>query len=189
MRLLFAALLLHVGLVQAADPALVAAAKAAQPAVIESLKDMVAIESGSANVAGLNRMADYVERRLKAAGAQTERIKVTRGPGASILKATFTGSGRKRILMLGHMDTVYLEGILATQPYKVDGNKLYGPGIADDKGGLAVILHSLEILKAAGRRDYAQLTVLINPDEEICSVGTGGMIAQLASEHDVVSSC
>src|SRR5258706_2269040 len=71
----------------------------------------------------------------------------------------------------------------------MDGNKLYGPGIADDKGGLAVILHSIEILKAAGWRDYAQLTVLINPDEEIGSVGSGELIAKLASEHDVVLSC
>jgi len=189
MRVLAFLLLCGSVVVQAADQALLSAAKAAQPAVVETLKGMVAIESGSTNLAGLARMADYLERRLKAAGAQTERIKVTRGPGASMVKATFTGSGRKRILMLGHMDTVYLEGILASQPYKLDGNKLYGPGIADDKGGLAVILHSIEILKAAGWRDYAQLTVLINPDEEIGSVGSGELIAKLASEHDVVLSC
>jgi glutamate carboxypeptidase len=173
----------------AADAKLLSAAQAAQPAVVETLKDMVAIESGSANLAGLARMADYLERRLKAAGAQTERIKAARGPGASMVKATFTGSGAKRILMIGHMDTVYPEGILASQPYKLDGNKLYGPGIADDKGGLAVILHSIEILKAAGWRDYAQLTVLINPDEEVGSPGSGELIAKLASESDVVLSC
>ncbi len=181
--------LLAAGLAQAADPVLLGAAKAAQPAVIETLKDMVAIESGSTNVAGLGRMADYLERRLKAAGAQTERIKPTRGPGAAILKATFTGNGRKRILLLAHMDTVYPEGTLAAQPYKVDGNKLYGPGIADDKGGLAVILHSMEILKAANWRDYAQITVLINADEEIGSLGSGDLISKVASEHDVVLSC
>jgi glutamate carboxypeptidase len=190
MRALLAFLLLGGSVVaHAADQALLSAAKAAQPAVVETLKGMVAIESGSTNLAGLARMADYVEGRLKAAGAQTERIKVTRGPGAAIVKAIFTGKGRMRILMLGHMDTVYLEGILASQPYRQDGNRLYGPGIADDKGGLAVILHSLEILKAAGWRDYAQLTVLINPDEEIGSVGSGELIAKLASEHDVVLSC
>jgi glutamate carboxypeptidase len=173
----------------APDAALLQAAQAAQPAVIESLKDMVAIESGSADVAGLGRMADFVERRLKALGMRTERIKVSSGPGAVMVKGTLTGSGRKRLMLIGHMDTVYPAGILASQGYKVDGNRIYGPGIADDKGGLAVILHSLEILKAAGWRDYATLTVLMNPDEEIGSIGSGETIAAVAAEHDVVLSC
>ncbi len=178
-------------LARAADPdaALLSAARAAQPAVIESLKEMVSLESGSANLTGLARMADFVERRLQALGAQTERIKVTRGPGAFMVKGTLTGIGRKRIMMMAHMDTVYPVDILASQPYKVDGNRLYGPGIADDNGGIAVILHSLEILQAAGWRDYAQLTVLFNPDEEIGSIGSGETIGPLADQHDVVLSC
>ncbi len=170
------------------DKALLDAARAAQPALIGTLKDMVLIESGSANVAGVTRMADYTENRLKALGAQTERIKVSSGPGGTMVRGTFTGTGSKRILLIGHLDTVYQEGILATQPYKVDGNRIYGPGIADDKGGLAVVLQSLEILKQAGWRDYARLTVLFNPDEEIGSVGSGETIAAIAAENDVVLS-
>jgi glutamate carboxypeptidase len=189
MKPIIAALLLCASLAQAADPKLPGAAKGAEPAVIQTLKDLVAIESGSANVAGLEKLAAYAEQRLKALGAQTERLKVTRGPGGPMLKATLTGTGGKRILLLAHMDTVYQEGILATQPQKQDGNRLYGPGIADDKGGIAVILHSLEILKAAGWRDYARITVLLNPDEEIGSIGSGEAIAALAAEHDFVLSC
>jgi glutamate carboxypeptidase len=71
----------------------------------------------------------------------------------------------------------------------VDGNRIYGPGIADDKGGIAVILHSLAILKERGWKDYAQLTVLFNPDEEVGSIGSGELISQLADQHDVVLSC
>ena len=169
------------------DVALLEAARKAQPAVVESLKDMVTIESGSANAEGLTRMADYTERRLKELGAQTERIKATRGPG-TLVKGTFDGTGTKRLMMIAHMDTVYPVNTLASQPYRLDGNKLYGPGIADDKGGIAVILHSLQILKDAGWRGYARLTVLFNPDEEIGSVGSGEAIAALADEHDVVLS-
>ena len=77
---------------------------------------------------------------------------------------------------------------LASEPYRQDGNKLYGPGIADDKGGIAVILHSLAILKDAGWRDYAQLTVLFNHDEEVGSTTSGETIAQLADQHDYVFS-
>ncbi|CAG9179433.1 glutamate carboxypeptidase [Cupriavidus respiraculi] len=172
----------------APDAALLEAARAAEPAVIVSLKDMVAIESGSANEAGLAAMADYTERRLAALGARTERVAPAAGR-SPIVKATLSGSGTRRVMLIAHMDTVYPAGTLATQPIRLDGNRLYGPGIADDKGGIAVILHALEILKARGWRDYAQLTVLFNADEEVGSTGSGDIISRLADEHDVVLSC
>jgi glutamate carboxypeptidase len=173
--------------VAAADEKLLAAARAAQPAVIESLREMVLIESGSQDAPGLKSMADYVEGRLRALGAATERIKAGIGPG-EMIKGTFTGTGKRNFMLLAHMDTVYGKGILATEPYRQDGNKLYGPGIADDKGGIALILHSLAILRDAGWKDYARLTVLVNPDEEIGSNGSGETIATLGDAHDVVLS-
>jgi glutamate carboxypeptidase len=169
------------------DEKLLAAARAAQPAVIESLREMVSIESGSADAAGLKRIGDYLEARLRALGAATERIKAGAGPG-EMVRGTFTGSGKRRFLLIAHMDTVYAPGILASEPYRQDGNKLYGPGIADDKGGIAVILHSLAILRDAGWRDYASLTVLFNPDEEVGSRGSGETLAALGAEADVVLS-
>ena len=170
------------------EPQWFAAAQGAEPAVIASLKDMVAIESGSGNAAGLAQMADYVEQRLRDVGARTERIAGAAGQG-TMVRGTLTGTGTKKLMLIAHMDTVYPAGTLATQPYHRDGNRLYGPGIADDKGGIAVILHSLAILKDAGWRDYAQLTVLFNQDEEVGSTGSGETIARLAAEHDVVFSC
>lgn len=173
----------------AADEKLKAAAEQAQPALIETLHDMVMIESGSGDVAGLARMADFTEARLKALGARTERRKTTRGAGADMVIGTFDGSGSKRLMLIAHMDTVYQKGVLATQPYHVDGNRIYGPGIADDKGGIAVILHALKILQESGWRDYARLTVSFNPDEEVGSIGSGEFISALADQHDVVLSC
>jgi glutamate carboxypeptidase len=171
----------------AADEKLLAAARGAQPAVIDSLREMVLIESGSQDAAGLKAMADYVEGRLRTLGAVTERIPAGVGPG-EMVKGSFTGTGKRSFLLIAHMDTVYGKGILATEPYRQDGNKLYGPGIADDKGGIAVILHSLAILRDAGWKDYARLTVLFNPDEEIGSNGSGELIATLGDAHDVVLS-
>ena len=172
----------------APDARLKAAAEAAQPAVIESLKQMVAIESGSLDVAGLAKLADLTEGRLKALGFATERRKATRGAGADIVVGTLKGAGGRNILLLAHMDTVYTAGILGSQPYKQDGNRLYGPGIADDKGGIAVILHSLAILREQGWRDFGTLTVVFNPDEEVGSLGSGELIAELGSRHDCVLS-
>jgi glutamate carboxypeptidase len=143
----------------APDEKLKAAAEATQPALIETLHEMVLIESGSGDVEGLAKMADFTEARLKALGATTERRKTTSGAGADMVIGSFTGTGTRKLMLIGHMDTVYQKGILATQPWRVDGNRIYGPGIADDKGGLAVILHALKILGDAGWRDYAKLTV------------------------------
>jgi len=172
----------------APDAKLLGAAQAAQPAVVDTLKSLVLIETGSGDVDGLAKMAALLDDRLKALGFKTERRKTTAGAGADIVIGTLKGSGKRNIMLQGHMDTVYLAGILQTQPYKLDGNKLYGPGIADDKGGLAVILHALKILNDTGWKDYATLTVLVNPDEEVGSVGSGEIISTLADQHDTVLS-
>jgi glutamate carboxypeptidase len=172
----------------APDAKLLAAATAAQPAVIESLKELVGIETGSADAEGLAKMATLLDNRLRALGFKTERRKSMVGAGADIVVGTLAGSGKKKIMLQAHMDTVYERGILQSQPYKVDGNKLYGPGIADDKGGIAVILHGLKILADAGWKDFAQITVLFNADEEVGSAGSGEIIAALADQHDTVLS-
>lgn len=173
----------------APDEKLKTAAESARPALIETLHEMVLIESGSGDVEGLKKMADLTEGRLKALGATTERRKTTSGAGADMVIGTFAGTGSKKLMLIGHMDTVYQKGILTTQPWRVDANRIYGPGIADDKGGLAVILHALKILGDAGWRDYGKLTVAFNPDEEVGSIGSGEIIAELADQHDVVLSC
>ena len=111
--------------IAAPDEKLRTAAEAAQPALIETLRDMVMIESGSGDAEGLAKMADFTEARLKALGAKTERRKATRGTGADIVIGTFEGTGRKKLMLMAHMDTVYQRGILATQPYRVDGNRIY----------------------------------------------------------------
>ncbi len=173
----------------AADEKLKAAAEQEKAPLIDTLRDMVMIESGSSDVEGLKKMADFTEARLKALGAKTERRKTTAGVGADMVIATFEGTGTRKLMLMAHMDTVYQRGILTSEPYRVDGNKIFGPGIADDKGGIAVVLHALKILKDTGWRDYAKLTVSFNPDEEVGSIGSGEIIAELADQHDVVLSC
>jgi glutamate carboxypeptidase len=171
------------------DEKLRSMADAAKPELIETLRSMVMIESGSSDVEGLAKMADFVEARLKAMGAKTERRRVTRGAGADIVIGTFEGTGRAKLMLMAHMDTVYERGILTTQPWRVDGERIFGPGIADDKGGIAVVLHALKILKEVEWRDYAKITVLFNPDEEVGSIGSGELISEIADQHDFVLSC
>jgi glutamate carboxypeptidase len=104
------------------------------------------------------------------------------------VRATFTGTGTSRILLIAHMDTVYLKGMAEKQPFRVEGDKAFGLAIADDKQGIAVILHTLAMLNSLGMRDYGTLTVLINGDEEISSPGSRKLLSRLGAEHDVTMS-
>jgi glutamate carboxypeptidase len=186
---------------QAVEPIL-RLAQAEKAATLKTLEELVNHESGSRDIEGLDKLADYIASRLKALGGQVElleakpedmyRMHDTPPKVGKMVKATFTGSqgtsGRK-ILLIAHMDTVYLKGMLAKQPFRIEGNRAFGLGIADDKGGVAVILHALAVLQQANFKDYGQITVLINGDEEISSPGSRATLTQLGSTHDAVFSC
>ena len=184
-----AALVVPSGFAQAADlaPRLRAAAAAERPEVIETLKDLVSIESGTMDAPGLSRIADHLQARLEALGMRVERRR-PEGAKGEVLIGRLSGSGRRRLMLIAHMDTIYAPGTLAAEPIRIEGDRLYGPGVADSKGGIAVILHSLKMLRDAGWQDYATLTVLFNGDEESQSAGSGPIITALAAEHDVVLS-
>jgi glutamate carboxypeptidase len=173
-------------------------ARQERAAYLDTLRELVSIESGSRDVEGLDRAATLIANRFRALGGQVELVaagadtyKMEDTPaqiGKSVV-ATFKGSGAKRILLLAHMDTVYQRGMAASQPYRVEGDRAYGLGIADDKSGVALAIHAVAILKALGNQQYATLTVLINADEEISSPGSRNLITRLGSEHDAVFSC
>lgn len=182
---LIAAALLANPVIAAPDKALLAAATAAAPAVTPTLQQLVEIETGSTDAEGMAAMANYLESRFQALGATVERIKPKGNAKGDIIVATLKGTGKSNLLLLGHMDTVYLHGALAKAPFRVADGKAYGPGIADDKGGLAVILHTLPLLK---KSDFGTITVSINTDEEQGSLGSGAAITELARGKQAVLS-
>jgi glutamate carboxypeptidase len=164
---------------------LLAAATAEAPRVTATLEQLVNIETGSSDAEGMAAMGDYLEGRFKTLGASVERIKPKGNAKGDIIVATLKGKGRSNLLLIGHMDTVYQRGALAKAPFRVEDGKAYGPGIADDKGGLAVILHALPLL---GPKDFGTITIAINTDEETGSLGSGAAITDLARGKDAVLS-
>lgn len=168
-----------------------------QQAYLDTLQELVSIESGSADIDGLNRIADRIAARLRALGGDVEFVEPPAGmvrfqntpprTGKSVV-GRFRGTGSGRILLLAHMDTVYPRGMLASQPFRVEGDRAYGLGIADDKHGVALILHLIATLKALAFSDYGLITVQINGDEEVSSAGSRTLITRLGSEHDLVLS-
>ncbi len=180
---------------QAAEPVL-SLAKKEKPALLETLKELVSIESGSRDHEGLDKLAGLIAGRLKELGGQVALVepsdiyKMDDTPEkiGKMVRATFAGTGTKKILLIAHMDTVYPRGMLAQQPFRVEGDRAYGLGIADDKQGVAVILHTLAMLKAMNFREYGTLTVLINGDEELSSPGSRSLLTRLGAEHDATFS-
>src|SRR5258708_16685168 len=176
-----------------------ALAQKEKPAVVETLRELVNIESGSRDKEGLDRLAARLGERLAALGAKVElyepnaadtyRLFDTPKEIGKVVVARFQGSGTRRIMLLAHMDTVYPHGTLAKRPFRVESARAYGPGIADDKGGVALILHTLAVLKAMNYRGYGTLTVVIDGDEEISSPGARAFIQRAGAEHDFVFSC
>jgi glutamate carboxypeptidase len=172
-------------------------AKEHEPLLLKTLEQLVGIESGSRDLEGVGEIAKVIATRLQASGMKVE-IKPTQAPdfhpqlkGAALgpmVYATKAGTGQRKVLLIAHMDTVYTRGMGAKQPFRIDGDKAYGLGIADDKNGVALILHTVQMLDQLGFKDYAQLGVLINADEEVGSPGSGPFITQKGSEYDAVLS-
>lgn len=167
------------------------------PKLLKTLEILTSIESGSLDLDGLAKVAAVVSDRLKAAGMTVEHIP-SKAPdnhlllkGATLGSAVYgrlKGTGSKKVLLIAHMDTVYTKGMLAKQPFRVEGNRAYGLAISDDKGGIALILHTVDLLHRLGFTDFSELGVLINADEEIGSPGSSALLTRLGSEYDAVFS-
>jgi len=172
-------------------------AQAQTPALLDTLKTLVSIESGSRDLEGLEKISQLIGNRLQQLGMEVKTIP-TQAPdfhpqlkGAklgSVVMGTKKGKGQKKVLMIAHMDTVYLKGMVAKQPFRIDGNRAYGLAISDDKGGVALILHTVQMLQDLGFDDYAELAVAINGDEEVGSAGSSALLVRLGEEYDAVMS-
>lgn len=180
------------------DAAVQRAAAAQKQPLLDTLKELVSIETGSRDLEGLTRATELVAGKLRALGAQVDfiepqdassyRMADTPEKIGRMVRGTFRGKGTKKILLIAHIDTVYLKGMLEKQPFRIDGSRAYGLGIADDKQGVAMVVHLASLLKALGFDEFGTLTVLVNADEEISSPGSRAFLSQAGSEHDAVLS-
>jgi glutamate carboxypeptidase len=173
------------GPVLAKDGAVYAQAQQARAEATALLERLVNIDSGTGNEAGIDQVGAIVVAELRALGAHIELSSAAPAAGKNIL-ATFNGKGSRKLLVIAHLDTVFADGTAAKRPFKIVGQRAYGPGVADNKGGIVATLFALKILKAVKFNDYARITLLFNSNEETGSVGTRTLIEQQSKLHDVV---
>ena len=167
------------------DDGLWKAAEAARDGQLKLLETVVNIDSGTGDVEGGRRVMDVLAPRLAALGARVERVPAEIPGLPENLVATLKGKGKGKILLIGHIDTVFEPGTTAKWRYAASGDRATGPGVGDEKGGVVQAITALEILSARGFRGYDTLTLLIETSEERGSPGTRALIDRLVKSHDV----
>ncbi len=125
-------------------------------------------ESPSGDKAALDRLGEHLAAALQDAGGAVEML--PQGEAGNHLRAVFPGADRsRRVLVLCHMDTVWAVGQLQKQPLRREGDRLYGPGVYDMKGGITQAVFALRALRALGRSPAADVVALVTSDEEVGS--------------------
>jgi len=167
-----------------------------QGAMLGRLVEWASVNTGSANLPGLAELLGRIETQAARLGGEARRVDLpaygsiddagrpTTTRFGQALHLTKHPDAQRRVFLCIHYDTVFGKDH-AFQDVRQEGNTLYGPGVADAKGGLVVMLAALEALersKLAGRIGW---DVVINPDEEVGSHGSDALITEAASRCDV----
>jgi len=167
-------------------------AQAGLPAYLADLERLVNIDCGSYSPAGVNEVADWVAADLASNGATVERLPDGQGRFGDTVIGRFDGrpGAGPRVLLIGHMDTVFEDGTAAERPFRIEDGNAKGPGVSDMKGGLLLGLRAIAALRAfAGGRlerlPFESITFVANPDEEIGSPSSTPHIRRLAESTDV----
>ncbi len=145
----------------AKDAKVWAAAEKARPAQLKLLEEVVNIDSGTGDVEGGRKVAAILRARREALCMTVEAVPAEAPGLPDNLVARLKGTGKGRILMIGHLDTVFEPGTAAKRPYTMTGDRLTGPGVGDEQGGVVHGIYALQILKALGFKAYAQIPFLI----------------------------
>ena len=139
--------------------------------MLADLEYLVSIESPSHDIEAITRSAgsvrDVIERRL---GRHAELVDSEAGPHVH----TRFGQSSK-VLIVGHHDTVFPRGALATRPFGVSGGRATGPGVFDMKGGIVLAIHALSLLD-----DLDGVELLLTSDEEVGSKASRALIEERA---------
>ena len=164
--LFFAALTALGAQLSPAEAALVKTIDAEVPRTTALLETLVNIHSGTENPAGVREVARHMEAELTPLGFTVRWVPMDAVKRAGHLLAEHKGTKGKRILIIGHMDTVFGPAS-PFQKFERSGDRAVGPGTEDMKGGLAVLVSSLRALQAGGVLEPMRIRIVLTGDEGI----------------------
>ena len=154
-----------------------------QHELLQRLEHIVNIDSGTGQMEGVNLIISLLEQWMDEIG-----FSVTLHPSHQFgnnLVARCRGKGRIRLLLVGHVDTVYAWGTAATQPFSLRDDIAFGPGVIDMKSGVLMGMYALRVLQEAGFEEYGELCVVFNNDEEVGSPGSIPLLREIAQQVDI----
>src|SRR5690625_2694214 len=142
-----------------------------QDEVIRFFKEIIEIESPTTDREAVNQVGNLLKRKVSELGAEIETIPSRVDDRGDHIVATWPGNdpSLKPILVIAHMDTVWEKGTLTQMPFKVEGNKISGPGIFDMKGAVVFAIEAMRIIRDLNKKTRRPVTFLFNSDEEINS--------------------
>ncbi|HEX6503448.1 MAG TPA: M20 family metallopeptidase [Terriglobales bacterium] len=156
-----------------------------QGAMAEVIRQMVEIESPSDNKAAVDRLGRWLAGKFEALGGHSKFHRAI--DFGDHLQVDFPGRDRRLpVLLLGHLDTVYPLGTLATMPCRETAGRLHGPGTLDMKSGIAMMLYAIDAMRDQGGTLPRALTVLLVSDEEVGSSSSRRITEELAKRSDAV---
>ena len=155
--------------------------------MLQGLRAWVECESPTWDAPAVDRMLDLAAREMAIMGATIEHIAGRQGFGGYV-RARFPHpkQGQPGILIAGHLDTVHPIGTLAKLPWRREGNKCYGPGICDMKGGNYLSLEAIRQLQRAAFTTPLPITVLLTPDEEVGTPSVRDVVEAEAARNKYV---
>lgn len=155
---------------------------ARQNNLIEFIRELVEIESPSYDEAGSRAVVDLIARKAETIESvdSVERI-YAEGFGEHLIIRAFSEFQEKPILLLGHTDTVHPRGSLAERPWRVDGDKIFAPGIFDMKSGVGLMIAVLQAFQELNLKPARPITILLSCDEEIGSDTGRALVEQEAA--------
>lgn len=150
---------------------------------VRLLEMLVNMDTGSRCLEGLASAGNWIQEQLWGLGLSVERHEhADAGP---TLVGRRAGTGRLRLLFLGHYDTVFEPGEPGRRPFRVEAGRAYGPGVADMKGGIVTLWGALRALIEEGWDNFATLTVIHNADEEVGSGASRRIIEEEGRNCDI----
>ncbi len=149
------------------------------PDPVSALSVWLALESPTHHAPGVNGMMDLVAAEVAGLPIAVERVPGRDGLGDSLILRAGPATGEAGLAVMSHLDTVHPVGTAARDlPVRVEGDRLYGPGVADMKGGAWLALQAFKQVALAGTAKRP-LVFLFTPDEEIGSPTTRGLIEEI----------
>jgi glutamate carboxypeptidase len=152
-----------------------------QQTLLDELEHWVTMETPTTDAARVNALMDFAAGGLVGAGVSLTRIAGRDGYGDNLIARVDPRSGVKPILVVGHLDTVWSTGTLAKMPFRIDGDRAYGPGILDMKAGSFAAVYAVRELARQRVPTRRPITLVLTPDEEVGSPTSRAVIEEQAA--------